>query len=130
MRMRFDEAVQRSGVTRAHWTLIAAAARIPGATQKTIAQALQISEVSAGRLIDKLCNEGLLKREPCSHDRRAYRVSTTARAKPLLKELSDIATAQEECAFDGLSQSDLETLERVLGVIYNNIETRKDDRED
>ena len=125
MRMRFDERVQRSGVTRAHWTLIAAAARLPGATQKSIAQVLQISEVSAGRLIDKLCTEGFLRREACSEDRRAYRVSPTDRAEPLLKEISAIAAAQEAMAFEGLTDSDLETLERILGVIEQNIGSRE-----
>lgn len=125
--MRFDEKVQRSGVPRAHWTLIAAVSRIPGATQKSIAQALQISEVSAGRLIDRLCHEGLLSREAKCDDRRAYCVSLTDRAKPLLEEISAIAAAHEARAFEGLSDSDLETLASILDIIEHNIGPARND---
>lgn len=121
MRMHFDESVQRAGAPRAHWPLIAAVARIPGATQKSIAKALQISEVSAGRLIDKLCQENLLQRVAKSEDRRAYCVSLTDRAEPLLEEIDAIAAAYEARTFEGLSESDLETLQRILGVIERNV---------
>lgn len=121
MRMHFDESVQRAGAPRAHWPLIAAVARIPGATQKSVAQVLQISEVSAGRLIDKLCQENLLQRTANSEDRRAYCVSLTDRAGPLLEEIDAIAAACEARAFEGLSEGDLEALQRILGVIERNI---------
>jgi MarR family transcriptional regulator, transcriptional regulator for hemolysin len=122
LRMRFDESIQRgTGVTRAYWSVIAAASRIPGATQKSIARALQISEVSAGRLIDRLCSEGLLDRVASSEDRRAYSISTTERARPLLKEMSAVAAAQEERAFRGLTDADLAELERMLDIIGRNI---------
>ena len=53
LRQGFDQSVERSGVTRAKWTLIAAVARIPGATQRKIAEALEVKEITAGRLIDR-----------------------------------------------------------------------------
>ena len=51
------------GVTRSQWTLIAVVARRPGLTQRVIAESLEIKEASAGRLIDKLCQDGMLIRQ-------------------------------------------------------------------
>lgn len=127
MRMRFDEGVHRSGAPRAHWQLIAVVARLPGATQKSIAQALKISEVSAGRLIDKLCHEGLLERTAKCGDRRAYCVSLTDRARPLLDLIGTIAAEHEAQAFEGLSDQQLETLEHILTIIERNISANAHD---
>lgn len=121
--MRFDERVQNSGITRANWTVIAAVARIPGATQKSISDALQISEVSAGRMIDRLCREGLLNRVASAADRRAYEITVTDKADPLLHEMAVIAEAQEAEIFAGLELADMEAFERVLEVIEANLET-------
>src|SRR5580658_7883475 len=72
LRLSFDQSAERSGLTRAKWTLIAAVARAPGATQRVIAEALEVREITAGRLIDRLCEEGYLRRDANPNDRRAY----------------------------------------------------------
>lgn len=120
IRMRFDESAERAGVTRALWTLTAAVARSPGATQKTLANMLQISEVSTGRLIDKLCGEGLIVRRTDDSDRRAYRVYLTDAAKPVLKELGDIARDNENRVFAGMTEADLAELDRLLDLLHRN----------
>ena len=125
MRMQFDESIQGSPITRAHWTLIAVVARNPGTTQKFISQVLQISEAAAGRLIDKLSQEGLLRRESSLTDRRARHVYLTERAEPLLKEITLVAAVNEERSFAGINDSDLDTLERILQAIEANLEADK-----
>jgi MarR family transcriptional regulator, transcriptional regulator for hemolysin len=119
--MHFDEAVSKKGITRAHWTLIAVVGRNPGATQKFVAQMLQISEVSAGRLIDKLCQEGLLRREASGADGRARNVYMTDKAKPLIDEITAVASVNEAHAFAGLSDKELDEFQRVLAVVERNL---------
>lgn len=58
MRAHFDEAVAELGVTRSQWTVIVVVSRKPGVTQRAVADALEISEASAGRLIDRLVKKG------------------------------------------------------------------------
>ena len=60
LRSRFDRQVSSLNVTRSQWSMIAVVARKPGATQRMIAEMLEMSEASAGRLIDRLCADGLL----------------------------------------------------------------------
>ena len=120
---QFDQNVQTSGVSRAKWGLIAAVSRNAGATQRTIAGMLQVTEVTAGRMIDRLCEDGLLKRRENPQDRRGYCVYLTPAAKPLLDRIGDAAAVYEASAFAGLSDEDLEKLESLLDIIARNIAT-------
>lgn len=119
--MRFDRRVERIGVTRAQWTLIAAVSRHPGATQRTIAAILEVTEVTAGRLIDRLCADGYLERRENPADRRAYCVYLTPAAQPMLERLGDIAAIHEAEMFAGFSQADLERLDELLSAISRNL---------
>jgi MarR family transcriptional regulator for hemolysin len=114
LRVSFDQSVERSGLTRAKWSLIAAAAAIPGATQRMIAEALEVREITAGRLIDRLCGEGYLRREENPSDRRAYCVYLTPVAQPVLDKLDELAKMHEAAIFAGFEGQDLERLDTLL----------------
>ncbi|MDB5968706.1 MAG: winged helix DNA-binding domain protein [Hydrocarboniphaga sp.] len=131
---QFDQNVQSAGVSRAKWGLIAAVARRPGATQRAIAAMLQVTEVTAGRMIDRLCDDGLLERRENPQDRRGYCLYLTTAAKPLLDRLGEAAAIYEAEAFAGLSEADLAQLETLLDIIARNVaaaaqrqESRKSD---
>jgi MarR family transcriptional regulator for hemolysin len=121
MRTRFDQSVADLGVTRSQWTLIAVVANAPGATQRQIAQTLDMAEAPAGRLIDKLCSEGLLERKPRADDRRAYSVWLTDKARPIIERLTEIASENEAMAFAGFSDDQLVELAELLAVIARNV---------
>lgn len=121
MRLNFDQSTKLRGLTRAKWTLITAVAANPGATQRIIAQALEVSEITAGRLIDRLCEEGYLKRSENPADRRAYRVYLAAGAQPVLDKLDEVAKVHESEIFAGFDNDDLEKLDELLEVIARNL---------
>jgi MarR family transcriptional regulator for hemolysin len=121
LRVTFDQSVEQSGLTRAQWTLIAAVARHPGATQRMIAEALEVREITAGRLIDRLCDEGYLRREANPSDRRAYCVYLTPAAQPLLDKLDDLAKVHEAAIFAGFEPEDLEKLDALLDAVARNL---------
>lgn len=120
MRKAFEKSARQLGVTRSQWTLMAVVVRHPGATQRTIAEALEMSEASAGRLIDRLCAEGLLERRPKEDDRRAHSIFLTDKAKPLLEDLNRIVHLHEAETFEGLSQGELLQLSALLDKVYAN----------
>ena len=122
LRKRFDQRIQSVGVTRSQWTAIAVVASLPGSTQRTIADALDMSEAAAGRLVDRLCQEGLLERRTKDDDKRARCVFLTEAARPMLDQLTAIASEEEAIIFTGLSDSDLAEFDRLLGAIYANAE--------
>jgi MarR family transcriptional regulator for hemolysin len=121
LRVTFDQSVERSGLTRAKWTLIAAVARNPGATQRLIAEALEVREITAGRLVDRLCEEGYLRREENPNDRRAYCVYLTPTAQPVLDTLDELAKFHEAAIFAGFSAEDLDKLDTLLDTIASNL---------
>lgn len=119
--LNFDQGVERAGLTRAKWSLIAAVARAPGTTQRVIATMLQVTEVTAGRMIDRLCADGYLERREDPQDRRAYRVHLTPAARPVLDQMSQTATIHTNAAFAGLEEEDLTKLEDILEIMSKNI---------
>ena len=121
LRVAFDQAVEQSGLTRAKWTLIAAVARNPGATQRTIAEALEVREITAGRLVDRLCDEGYLRREENPTDRRAYCLYLTPAAQPVLDTLDELAKVHEAAIFAGFDAEDVESLDALLDTIARNL---------
>ncbi len=121
MRNRFDRQVGELNVTRSQWTMIVVVARNPGATQRTIADTLEISEASAGRLIDRLCSDGLLQRVERDDDRRARAVYLTPAAEPLIEKLTALAKVGEERAFRGMADEEIAQLSDLLGRLYKNV---------
>jgi MarR family transcriptional regulator for hemolysin len=121
LRQSFDQSVERSGLTRAKWTLIAAVAQRPGATQRILAEALQVKEITVGRLIDRLCAEAYLKRRPHPNDGRAYCVELAPAAQPVLDKLNQLARAHEAVVFAGFSDDDLDKLLSLLDAVERNL---------
>src|SRR5882724_10249844 len=121
LRVTFDQNAEASGLTRAQWHLIAVVARVPGATQRTIAEALEVREITAGRLVDRLCEEGYLRRDENPNDRRAYCVYLTPTAQPVLDKLDELAKMQEAAIFAGFDGQDLERLDALLDAISRNL---------
>lgn len=121
LRQRFDRHVTSHGVTRSQWSMIVVVARHPGSTQRMIAETLEMSEASAGRLIDRLCAEGLLRRQERDDDRRARAIYVTDKAKLLLDSLSGVAKRHEEVVFEGFAPEELAQLRDYLARIYDNV---------
>ncbi|MCJ2181645.1 MarR family transcriptional regulator [Novosphingobium sp. 1949] len=120
MRNNFDRKVSVLHVTRSQWSMMAVVTRYPGSTQRIISEYLEISEASAGRLIDKLCTEGLLERRAHKEDRRARAVYPTRAADPLLAQLSHVASLSEAELFEGFSDAEMKQLLGLLDRIYEN----------
>ena len=128
LRITFDQSAERSGLTRAQWHLIAAVARHPGATQRLIAEALEVREITAGRLVDRLCDEGYLKRQENPNDRRAYCLYLTPAAQPVLDKLDELGKIHEAAIFAGFEAEELEKLDELLDGISRNLALFRDQR--
>ena len=128
LRITFDQSAEQSGLTRAQWHLIAAVARHPGATQRLIAEALEVREITAGRLVDRLCDEGYLKRQENPNDRRAYCLYLTPAAQPVLDKLDELGKIHEAAIFAGFEAEDLEKLDELLDGISRNLALFRDQR--
>jgi MarR family transcriptional regulator, transcriptional regulator for hemolysin len=121
LRMKYDQRVEEGGLTRAQWSVLAVVSRRPGATQRTLANLLSVTDVTAGRMVDRLCADGYLERRENPEDRRAYRVYLTDKARPVLARLSKLSALFEEEVFAGFSDEDLARLDKLLGLMARNL---------
>jgi DNA-binding MarR family transcriptional regulator len=123
VRNRFDRRARTIGVTRAQWRMIATIHLAAGSTQREIAELLEVREITAGRHIDKLCEQGWAERRVDLADRRVHRVYLTPQAAPLLVELSKLGEAEKAQALDGFSSDEVAVFEAFLSRMAVNLES-------
>jgi MarR family transcriptional regulator, transcriptional regulator for hemolysin len=121
LRQKFDQVVESDGLTRGKWGVIVAVARNPGTTQRMVASVLEVTEVTAGQLIDRLCADGYLERRRHPKDRRAHCVYLTPKAQPLLGRLNEVAKVHEDETFAGLTEEELALLDVILDKLAGNL---------
>jgi DNA-binding MarR family transcriptional regulator len=129
MRRFYDRRVAQLGVTRAQWRVIAILGHNPGMKQVELADRLDVEPISTCRIIDRLEEAGLVERQRDPSDRRAWRLSLTAKAEPIRARLSELAEEMSQEAFFGLSEQQLETMGAVLARVRENIAGRDDARQ-
>ncbi len=124
LRTRFDQRARTLGLTRAQWQTIAAIRWNEGATQREIAERLEVGSVTVGRLVERLEQAGWIDRRPDAADRRAYRLFISPKAQPMLEQLTALGADEERRAFEGIGEADLALLATLLDRIIENLEDR------
>jgi DNA-binding MarR family transcriptional regulator len=126
MRRFYDRRAAQLGVTRAQWRVIAVLGHHPGMKQVELADRLDIEPISACRIVDRLVEAGLVERQRDPGDRRAWRVSLTARAEPLRERLGALADEMSLEAFAGIGDAELEVVRAALARVRDNIAHREE----
>jgi len=117
MSASFEARTRSIGITRAQWSLIGALVRAEGCNQAQLAELLQITPISLGRLIDRMEKAGWVERRAEAGDRRSYRLFLTDKAhaiRPALRKLSDETQEEALAALDPAQRRQLlESLTQV-----------------
>lgn len=114
MRTEFDRRVSAHGVTRAQWMVLARLARRPGCTQTELADMMEVERATAGRLLDRLEENGLVRREADPEDRRVRRVFPTPAAEEGQAKMREIADKLVDDALADISPAKREALTELL----------------
>jgi len=114
MRTEFDRQVSALGVTRAQWMVLARLARRPGCSQTELADMMEMERATAGRLVDRLEENGLVRREPDPADRRVRRVFPTELATGQQDQMRAVADAIVDDALSDLNAEQRETLMTLM----------------
>src|SRR5258708_13695971 len=83
-----DQRARDFGMTRAQWAVLARVERSEGLKQCELADTLDLQPITLTRLIDRLCDGGLIERRSDPDDRRAKRLYLTPPARPVLAGLT------------------------------------------
>ena len=121
MRTYIDQRAREHGMTRAQWGVLARLERQEGMTQAEMAEALEIQPISLVRLIDRLCQHGLVERRPHPRDRRANRLYLTDKGRTTFTQLVPLGREVAGEILAQLDEADVADLLQKLLLIRNNI---------
>src|SRR5262245_24357267 len=121
MRTFIDQRAREHGMTRAQWSVLVRLQRQEGMTQAEMAEALEIQPSSLVRLIDRLCDHGLVERRPHESDRRANRLYLTAKGRTMLDGLIPLGHEISGEVLAAFSDRETAALLRQLLRIKGNI---------
>jgi len=96
--------------------------RHPGCRQVELADWLEITPVTVGRMIDRLEQQGLVRRVDEPGDRRVLRVFIAPKAGPLLAQINAKAEQTRERAFRGMSAAQRAALLGALAQLRDNLQ--------
>jgi len=83
-----DQKAAQFDMSRAKWAVLAQLDHFEGLKQTELADALDLQPITLTRLLDGLCENGLIERRQDPDDRRVKRLFLTPAARPLLERLS------------------------------------------
>lgn len=121
LRQLADKEARQFGMTRAQWAVLAKVERSEGQKQADLADAMEMAPISLTRLIDRLCDSGLLERRSDDADRRIKRLYLLPAARPLMAKLAVLRADLLRVAFDSVSDADMNQLVDHLETIKCNI---------
>jgi len=121
LRTYADHKAGQFGITRAQWAVLARLDRFEGLKQSELAEMLDLQPITLTRLLDRLCNSGLIERRSDPSDRRAKRLFLTPAARPLLERLADLGEEMMATALSGVSRESVELIVGQLAIMKENL---------
>jgi MarR family transcriptional regulator for hemolysin len=121
MRLYADKQASRYGLTRAQWAVLAKLERTEGLKQTEVAEMMEMQPITLTRLIDKLCQAGLIERRSDETDRRVNRLYLTRTARPMMAKLAALRSEVTQAALADISVPDAHRLVEQLETVKENI---------
>jgi len=123
MKRHFERRARQNGLPITRWqaTVIIYISRHEGVSQAEVAAWLNIEPIALVRLLDKLCEEGLVVRRGHPTDRRVRTLWLTAAAQPVLERILEINQMIRAEAFVGLPDSARDSLIESLVLVRDNL---------
>lgn len=110
-------------ITTEQWGILGRLWEKDGVSQKELSEKTHKDQPNITRILDKLEQKGLIRRELNPGDRRAFSVFLTTEAYNLKSHLVPIAEQSLEKAFKGFNPEEIQTLKASLNRIYENLES-------
>lgn len=92
-------------------------------SQKEIANLIFKDNASITRIIELMVKKDYLKREINEFDRRKFNLKITEKGQNTIELLSPVITHNRETALNGLTNNEIEFLDKILNKIISNCKT-------
>jgi MarR family transcriptional regulator for hemolysin len=116
-----DQRARQLSMTRAQWAVLARLQRCQGAKQSELAEVLDLAPITLARLVDKLCELGLVERRDDAADRRANRLHLTEKAAPTLERLGALGEELMKSALAGVDAASIASMTADMSRIKANL---------
>jgi MarR family transcriptional regulator, lower aerobic nicotinate degradation pathway regulator len=113
----FMDEAQALDLTPVQYAALAAAQRLPGMDQRTLAHAIGFDTSTTGGVIDRLEARGLLRRQPSPEDRRVRRIHLTAEGEALLARAAPAMLKAQQRIVGPLGPADREQFIALLNTL-------------
>ncbi|HMK70472.1 MAG TPA: MarR family transcriptional regulator [Xanthobacteraceae bacterium] len=121
LRTYADHMAAQFGMTRAQWAVLVRLQRSEGLNQSELAELLDLQPITLTRLLDKLCDSGLIERRPDPADRRAKRLFLTPAARPVLERLGVLGEQTMANTLAGVDRDNVEQMVSKLAIVKDNL---------
>lgn len=121
LRRNFNRRTRGLGLSQAQWQTIAHLSRQEGINQATLADRLDIQPITLARLLDRLEEMELVRREADPNDRRAFRLFLTKKAQPLIDRMMEFGTQLSDDALAPLTDEHREKMLSALELVKQHL---------
>lgn len=121
LRTYADQKARQYGQTRAQWAVLLKLQRYEGINQSDLAEYLDIQPITLTRLVDRLCDNGLIERRADPNDRRAKRLHLTPAARPLLERIDEQVEELAATVLAGIDPTAIDAVLKQLGLARENL---------
>jgi MarR family transcriptional regulator, transcriptional regulator for hemolysin len=121
LKTHVDQQARRYGMTRAQWQVLVRLERCEGLKQAELAEQLDLQPITLTRLVDRLCDNGLIERRADPDDRRAKRLFLTPAAHPLMDRLAVLGEEIMGDVLAGIGDADVTLMLEKLGRAKENL---------
>lgn len=122
LRTEFDLRAATLEITTPQYLVLSRLWRSDGIPTSTIAKDVSAAGSTMTGVLDRLENKGLIRREPCSQDRRAVMIWLTDTGRAMQQPLMEIVTQINKKALDGFSIKQKEQFLSALDKVSENLE--------
>lgn len=113
--------IKKFDLTPEQWSVLTCLAEQDGLPQKQIAENTFKDQPTTGRIIDRLAEKGLVRREANHEDRRGFNIYLTPSGMQLRNQVLPVAVEMNENAGNRLSVEERETLLLLLSKVYASL---------
>lgn len=122
MKSKADADLKRHHLTLAQSRVLIYLAEKGGeATQKEVETFMEVSHPTTVGIISRMEQNGFLKTQMDTRDKRNKIVRLTERAMAVAKEMNTVIQKSEETMLQSLTKEEIQVLQKSLTVIYQNI---------
>jgi MarR family transcriptional regulator, transcriptional regulator for hemolysin len=129
LRREMNRRAAELGATRAQWRVLARLYRSGcGQRQVDLAESLDVEPITLSRMLDRLEEAGLIERRRDPEDRRAWRIHLTAKAQPIIDQLSAIGAEFQAELTEGLEPAECRRVSHILAHLRERLAQMESER--